>query len=195
MAQAFEATGRKAATLFGVLAALALSAVIVFDRAEIVPVCALDGRLQHAAKLLDVGLYGQAEEEFGLLYGEGCLRAALGRGMALRELGDHQGSLACLTEIEPTQELGFTLYAMERDEDAARIFALAPSPTQPERIYNLGACWHGAGDNARAILEEAMAIAGPHAGFLPHALRGIADYEEPEQAARIRAHADYLEER
>lgn len=148
-------------------------------------------RRAYAADLLDAGRIDAAESVARDLYAEDpSPDNAHALGVVLFHTGDLTGALACLSEAGPCEYLGVTLYALDRDMEAAGVFGQLLDD-DPITEYHVAASLHAAGADARWLFEDVLSRLCAHDAIEPDALRGLAEYE-PEQASRIFAQADYL---
>lgn len=151
-----------------------------------------------AAELVDEGRWDEAEDAFGWLYAEGYRPAALGLGICLRERGALEESLWCLQELGPSEDLGFALYALERDHEAAGVFGRILD-ADPLSTWNLAAALRGTGANVESLFWDVASRIGPHDGLQVPVLMALADgldaRGESEHAGAVFAHAEYLEAR
>ena len=155
-------------------------------------------RLVDAAALVDAGRWDEAEDAFGWLYAEGYRPAALGLGVCLRERGALVESLWCLQELGPSGDLGFTLYALDQNREAAAVFGQLLDG-DPLSTWNLASALHSAGEFTESLVWDVASRLAPHDELQVPVLRALAEdlmaRGESEHAGAVFAHADDLAER
>ena len=112
------------------------------------------------AALLDSGHWERARESFLDLYASGHTHAAHGLGIALLELGDHEGAVACLSEVAPSESYGAALYVTSRYAEAAMVYAQLVSD-DPLTLYNLAVALDALGEDCGSWFVEIEARVAP----------------------------------
>lgn len=156
-----------------------------------------DLRNDTAGLLLDEARWGEAAAAFQDLYAEGYGHAALGWGIALRGQGRLEESLWCLEELGPSEDLAFTLYALDRNLDAAGVFGQLLDE-DPLSVWNLAAALDSAGKTTESLVWDVASRLTPHDGLWPDVLLALAraafERGELEHAGAVLAQVDDLME-